>query len=312
MNTQRDAVLTLALLIDILLGDPPNTFHPVAWMGHVINLLKKRAPGKGSRAQLAYGGLIVFVGGSLFATLGYGLSSLFKAFPRLLSWLCEAILLKSTIGLRGLDQAAGEVQDALQEDDLPRAQKLVRFHLVSRQTAQLNASQVAAAAIESVAENASDGIIAPLFYYVLGGLPAALGYRFLNTADSMLGYRDPAREWLGKIPARIDDILNFLPARLTGGLIALAATLHRKQGKRSFYIMHHEAAKTDSPNAGVPMSAMAGALDVELEKVGQYKLGEGNRPPTPHDIQESRSLLKLATLLAGVLFVLLTWWRGRD
>jgi len=149
----------------------------------------------------------------------------------------------------------------------------VSWRLVSRDTATLSATQVSAATIESVAENLSDSVVAPLLYYAVGGLPAAFGYRFANTADAMVGYRDEVYEWLGKAPARLDDLFNLVPARLAAALIVAAAPLTGESAGRAWRIWRRDAGKTASPNAGHPMSAMAGALDVELEKVGHYRLG---------------------------------------
>ncbi len=300
--------LLLALCIDILIGDPPNRFHPVAWMGSLISVLRQRAPRQGHKQQFAYGTLLTLSGSALVTGIGILLNKLFARLPGPLGWLAEAAILKSTFSLKGLDHAAGEVQSALEAGDLLESRRLASWHLVSRDTSQLNESQVAAAAIESVAENTSDGIMAPLFYYRLGGLPAALAYRFANTCDSMLGYRDAKREWLGKFPARFDDALNFIPARLTGLLILLAdrvANFNGSQQSNAWQVMRRDAQKTDSPNAGYPMSAMAGALEVELEKVSQYKLGEGGRLPNSNDIGKARTLLALATSLAALVFIIM-------
>ena len=305
--------ILFSLLLDMLFGDPPNRFHPVAWMGSTIAALQNMAPEKDQPLkQLAYGGLLSLSGGVFFALLGRGLTAGLKRVPSPLRWLLEAGLLKTTIGLRGLDQAAGEVQSALENGDLDTARHSLRFHLVSRDTAELNASQAAAATVESVAENASDGVLGPLVYYLLGGLPAALFYRFINTADAMLGYRDREREWLGKIPARLDDLLNLLPARLSGLLIALAAGLRSRRFFPACQTMHRDSGKTASPNAGWPMSAMAGALNVELEKVDHYTLGEGNPAPETHHLGEARSLLKYSILLGGILLTVLSLGRSSD
>ena len=169
------------------------------------------------------------------------------------------------------------------------------WHLVSRDTAQLDEAQVAAAAIESVAENTSDGIVAPLLAYAVGGLPAALIYRYVNTGDSLLGYRDAEREWLGKIPARTDDLLNLIPSRVT----ALLFILLRPQ---AWTVWRRDARLTASPNAGQPMSAMAGALNIELEKVAHYRLNAGARLPTLTTCKPRGHLYTAATLLvAGLL-----------
>jgi adenosylcobinamide-phosphate synthase len=144
-----------------------------------------------------------------------------------------------------------------------------------------------------------------LLYYALGGLPAALAYRFVNTTDAMLGYRDPAHEWLGKAPARLDDLANLLPARLTAGLITLAAALVGDDAGGAWRIWRRDARKTASPNAGHPMSAMAGALGVELEKVDHYRLGAGGRSPAPGDISRAVRLVRVVlALVAGLLLLL--------
>jgi len=296
--------LLLALGIDLITGDPPNRFHPVSWMGNLITKLRQPAPRHGHQQQFAYGAFLTLSGSALVVGIGILLDKVFGRCPPL-GWLAEAVVLKSTFSLRGLDHAAGEVQSTLETGGLPEARQLASWHLVSRDTTQLNSSQVAAAVIESVAENASDGVIAPLFFYTLGGLPAALAYRYVNTADSMLGYRDAEREWLGKFPARFDDLLNFIPARLTGLLFVFASKIQSGNSAHTWQNMRRDASTTDSPNAGYPMSAMAGALDVELEKDGQYKLGAGSRPPTPNDIKKARNLLWIATGLSTVLLLLL-------
>jgi adenosylcobinamide-phosphate synthase len=157
---------------------------------------------------------------------------------------------------------------------------------------------VAAAAVESVAENASDGVVAPWLFYLVGGLPAALAYRFVNTADAMLGYRDVEREWLGKIPARLDDVLNVLPARVTAMLIMLAAPLVGGRPPRGLKVWWHDASKTPSPNAGRPMAAAAGVLGVAREKIGCYRLGAGQRLPAAEDVRRAVKLLYVLAAIA--------------
>jgi adenosylcobinamide-phosphate synthase len=294
---------TFALAFDVLLGDPPNRFHPTAWMGSLIRFLLRFRPHGNSFLEFLYGILILFIGLSLTVGVGLGITYLASLLPLWAGIVLQALFLKMTISLRGLDRAAKEVHTALQNNDLPEARRLLSWHLVSRDTSQLDESKVAAAAIESVAENASDGTIAPLFFYAIGGLPAAFAYRFANTADSMLGYRDVEREWLGKFPARLDDVLNFIPARLTGLLIILAAALSGGSLMNAWRIMRRDSSVTASPNAGVPMSAMAGALGVELEKVDHYQLGKGLRQPNTDDLLRARRLLSIAVIL-GTLFFL--------
>ncbi len=304
---RRVSVILLALLLDALFSDPPNRWHPVAWMGSAIARAKRHAPSPDAppARQMLYGGGIVVAGAAGVAGLSALLARLISHLPRPLAWLLEAALLKTAFSLRGLTRAAGQIEEALGEDDLPAARHWLSWHLVSRDVRELDASEVAAATIESVAENTSDGVIAPLFFYALGGLPAALAYRFLNTADAMLGYRDAAHEWLGKIPARLDDAANLLPARLTATLIILAAPLAGADARGAWRVWRRDAQKTASPNAGHPMAAMTGALGVRLEKTGHYALGDDLPSPRPRDISRAIHLTRTAVALGALLLILL-------
>jgi len=298
----------LALLFDLLLGDPPNRFHPTAWMGNLIAFLMRFRPRGNRLAELAYGVFVLLVGVALSVLAGIAITQLINSLIpnyQLLITLITALALKLTISLRGLDRAARDVQSALEANNLPEARRLLSWHLVSRDTSQLDESKVSAAAIESVAENASDGIIAPLFFFALGGLPAAFAYRFINTADSMLGYHDEEREWLGKVPARLDDLLNFIPARLAGLFIALSAPFCGASLTQAWKIMWRDSNQTASPNAGIPMSAMAGALGVELEKINHYALGKGLRLPTSKDLSRARRLLYFSVGFSALSFFIL-------
>ncbi len=305
MKNRRKKVLAGALVLDLVLGDPPNRYHPVAWMGSVIAVAQRRAPRQGRLAQLAYGTLLAVGGSATVASAGRLLERAIAQLPEPLGWLAEAGLVKMTFSARGLAAAAADVRSALDEDDLSAARRLLSWHLVSRDTTTLDASQIAAATIESVAENASDGVVGPLLYSALGGLPAVLAYRFINTADAMLGYRDERFEWLGKVPAHLDDLANLLPARLTAALLILAAALGGADAGSTWRTWRRDAGETASPNAGHPMSAMAGALGVELEKVGNYRLGAGQRSPDPDDITRAARLLYWTTALAVGLVALL-------
>lgn len=314
-GTEKDAAtvlsqtfvpILLAILLDLILGDPPNRYHPVAWMGLGIGAVRRWAPRQGRVLPLLYGAALVCGGALLVAVLGWGVAQGLAYLPRFLGWLGEAYVLKTTCAFRGLVHAARQVSQALAAQDLVEARRLVSWHLVSRDTTQLTEAQVAAATIESVAENLSDSLIAPLCYYALGGLPAALAYRCINTADAMLGYRDPVHEWLGKVPARLDDLVNLLPARLTALLLLLATPVLGAQMPRAWQVWRRDAQQTASPNAGHPMSMMAGALGVELEKVGHYRLGAGQALPTAADIPKAIRLLYGAVGL-GVLLLALAW-----
>lgn len=299
---RRWAVMAAALALDLALGDPPNRWHPVAWMGRAIAFARRAAPSQGRAAPFVYGLAVAGLGAAIWGGIGWALARLCRWLPT--GWLIEAAALKQTVALRGLSQAAQAVAHPLAVHDLPEARRQLSWHLVSRETSSLDAHQVAAAAIESVAENTSDGVIAPLFWYGVGGLPAALAYRWLNTLDAMWGYRDPAHEWLGKAGARADDLANWLPARLTALLLVLAAG---KQAGPAWRTWRRDGHLTASPNAGQPMSAMAGALGVALVKVDHYTLGAEFDKPTVAHVGQAMMLMRravwLGVLLAGAVAV---------
>jgi adenosylcobinamide-phosphate synthase len=296
--------LLLALLLDLVLGDPPNRCHPVAWMGAAIGMTRRFVPRRHHLLALLYSTALVVGGVMVVSIIGIVVEALLRLLPLPWYWLAEACVLKTTFACRGLVQAAQQVQAALEAGELEHARQLVSWHLVSRDTATLTPSQVVAATVESVAENASDGIIAPLLFYAFGGLPAALAYRFINTADAMLGYHDAEREWLGKLPARLDDLVNLVPARLTAGLLLLATWLLGGPIRRALIVWWCDAGQTASPNAGRPMSVMAGALGVELKKVGSYCLGAGHALPAAQDIPAAIRLLAWTVALAvGLLAI---------
>lgn len=307
MRNHLALIPCLALLLDEGFGDPPNRWHPVAWLGSAIGAVERRIrraePGGDFWAGLGtWLGGVLFIGGVVSL-----LSGLLHKLPHPLSVLGEAVFLKLSFSQRGLREAAKEVEQALENADLTEARRRLAWHLVSRDTSRLDEGQVAGATIESVAENASDGILAPLLYYALGGLPLVWIYRFTNTLDSMWGYRTERYEWLGKAAAHLDDLLNWLPARLTAFLLILSAPLSGENPRRALAVVKQDARTTASPNAGYPMSAMAGALGVELEKVGHYRLGCGLPPPKGKDISRAVDLMETSVLIGviGISLLLL-------
>jgi adenosylcobinamide-phosphate synthase len=277
-------VLLAALAVDLLWGEPPAAVHPVVWMGKVASMLERGAPRRGPIRQLVAGAFIAVVVPASFA----GACALALAYLAAWSvpWLVASVfVLKSVFALRALGRAAGEVRDALARDDLAGARYALRS-LCSRDASKLDQPRIVAAAVESVAENASDSFVAPVFYYVLFGLPGAVLYRAVNTLDAMIGYRG-RYEYLGKAAARLDDLLNLIPARLTAGCLLLAGWLCRKRVRAGWQILLRDGGKTESPNAGRPMAAMAGLLSVQLEKVGHYRLGDAVDPLEPGKIDEA-------------------------
>ena len=288
-------VVALAVAADLALGDPPNRWHPVAWMGRALT---------GGRARWCHGSpTVLFVAGGCLtlgvmalAALAGGIVALIAGALGVAGLALEAAALKSTLALRGLARAARAVAAALAAGDLDGARASLGHHLVSRPTAALDASQVASGAIESVAENLTDAFVAPLLFYLTLGLPGALAYRALNTADTMLGYREGALEYFGKVAARLDDVANLVPAPLAALAVVTAAG---SRAGDAWSVMLRDHSRTASPNAGWTMSAAAGALDVTLDKSGHYHLGHG-RAPQAADIARSVRLIVRASAIAVV------------
>ena len=266
--------------------------------------MRQGAPQGGAAASLVYGALTTAASVGLLGLGGQWLSRQLRF--RWQGWLVEAAILSLLLAWRGLMRAGEDVARQIDRGNLPEARRQLGWHLVSRDVSQLDESQIAAATIESLAENSSDSIVAPLFWFGAGGLPAALVYRFVNTADALLGYRDPEREWLGKSAARLDDIANLIPSRLTALLIIVGAPIATGNRARAWRIWRRDARKTASPNAGQPMSAAAGALGVVLEKTGHCRLGKGLPRPTAQDIRRGRRLFSGSILLGLLAAVAIT------
>jgi len=265
------AAFAVAVVLDVLCGEPPNAIHPVAWLGNTASFLLRLAPREGAVSQFLFG---LFVTIAIPASFAMASAALLLATARwpLLEFAAATVLLKPMFALRALGRAAVQVRDALAAGQISRARQNLRS-LCSRDASSLDASLLVAGTVESLAENTSDSFVAPLFYYVLFGLPGAVFYRGVNTLDAMIGYHG-RYEYLGKAAARLDDLLNLIPARLTAGLLLVAGWLSGKDALRGWRVLWRDGGSTESPNAGRPMAAMAGLLGVELEKKGSYRLGD--------------------------------------
>ena len=271
-------------------------------MGGAISL-GRRALCVGPPARLLVAGAALTIAVAVAAAMAGALVTTLARTAGGAGLVIEAFALTTMLSLRDLVRAARRVQAALRGDDLDGARSAVGRDLVSRPTALLGAGQVAAATIESVAENLTDSVLAPVAFYLAFGLPGAVAYRAVNTADSMIGYRHGPLEHFGKVAARLDDALNFIPARLAALAIVGAAALAGADVGRAWQTMLGHHARTASPNAGWTMAAMAGALGVQLEKPGHYVLGEGP-PPTVDDISTAVRIVITAAFMAIAAMVL--------
>ena len=305
------AGLALSAALDALAGEPPLGLHPVRWLGALLGAVERRALGRPEEA-LAWGAAAMAVGLGMVGGVAAWLEArLVGPFWAGAGWVelglataAYAALLKPAFATRALVQAGFEVEQALGAGDLARARQLTGWHLVSRPTADLEAPLVAAAAVESLAENTGDSVVAPLFWWALLGLPGAWCYRLVNTADAMWGYHGDY-ERLGKAAARLDDVLSYLPSRLAAALL-VAAGAGRKRGsrRRALRVWRRDAGLTESPNAGHPMAAAAGLLGIRLEKVGAYTLHPEGRPPGPEDLRRARAVVSRAATAAFLLAAL--------
>lgn len=288
-------ILLLAVVIDILFGEPPRVIHPVVWMGKVISFWQRFAPVRRGWPQLVYGAVMVLLTIFAFASPAYCLLLYVGKISLTAYIITAALLLKSVFSFRELREIALEIKVLLASDNLKEARTKLPG-LVSRETRALGKPALVSATVESVAENTCDSFVAPLFYFLLLGVPGAVAYRVVNTVDAMIGYHGEY-EYLGKFAARLDDILNFVPARISGLLLVVAAYLCRRCGNRAWQVMFRDHSKTESPNAGWPISAVAGALEVQLEKVNCYSLGNPNNPLTPQFITSGIRLAEVSALL---------------
>jgi len=303
------AVIWIALAVDQVLGEPPARWHPVVWIGNYLGWIGRRIAPEGAssaRAVPFVGGALAWcVGAALVGCVAFALQRVAWALPLWAAVPLLGLLLKPLLAWRMLRHEVLAVDAALAVSlDAGRAQ-LAR--LVSRDVARLSAAEVRESAIESLAENLNDSVVAPIFWFVLLGLPGAALYRFANTADAMWGYlglrngRDWT--WAGKWAARADDALSWVPARLTAMLLLLAFA---RPGVRR---LPAEARRTPSPNSGWPMAAMALLLGVRLGKPGVYVLNAAGRNPTAQDVEDAaaggtRAVLWLTAVAAAVALVL--------
>jgi adenosylcobinamide-phosphate synthase len=300
LSTQHSALLVLlaALLVDCVLGEYPAVVHPVVWIGKLVTLALKMSPRSGWWRQFAFG-MVLAVSVPVASAVAVFLILHYFADVSWLAILLAAFFLKASFALRELGAAAERVRSAVAVGDIRRAREALRA-LCSRDAAHLDQEGLLAAAIESSAENLSDSFVAPLFYFTLFGVPGAIAYRAINTLDAMVGYRGRF-EALGKASARLDDAVNWVPARLTAALLLIAGLISGRRIARAWHIFRRDRAKTPSPNGGRPMAMMAGLLSVRLEKKGVYSLGDPDNAIVPATVNDAWRLVILA---AGLLCIL--------
>ena len=304
----------LALAVDRLWGEPPARWHPVVWMGHYLGAMGRHvapsfnAPAPRPAAVFVRGALAWLLGAALVVALAAALVALVTPWAWWWQALALGLLLKPLLAWRMLRDEVQAVESALASSLAEGRARLA--WLVSRDVTTLDAAQVRESAIETLAENLNDSVVAPLFWFAVAGLPGAALYRFANTADAMWGYRGERQgrdwTWAGKWAARADDVLSWVPARSTAVLLAGLGAVWRWRQVRA------QAGLTPSPNSGWPMAAMALALDVHLAKPGVYTLHPAGRSPQAADTAQALKLAgRVVGALAGLAAVVLVagFWR---
>jgi len=287
-------IILIAVTIDILFGELPSNIHPVVLMGKIIeyfNNFKEKHSSLDSRLT----GVILTIFLILTFSGIFGLIIWFFRFNYLFLILISSLLLSTTFSIKLLFSSADNVKADLSHD-LIKARKSLSY-LVSRDTSQLSQENIISAVIETLTENITDSVVSPIFYTFILGVIGGIAYRVVNTLDAMIGYKNPKNINIGWFPAKLDDVLNYLPARITGILIVVASIIIKLNWKNAYKIMIRDAKKTPSPNSGYPMSAAAGALGIQLVKPGYYFLGDDINHLKSETITETILLAKITIIL---------------
>ena len=320
MIIESITIIGFALLLDLKFGDPKNRYHPTAWIGTFIAKLTTITKNQNSTFEKIGGMIMIIIISSvvilLLSGLNFGISLISVDYISLiLSVVIGTLLLKTTIAIRGMEKHAISVLDSLESNDLDLARNYLSM-IVKRNTTKLDKNHVLSGVLESISENTVDGITGPMFYYAFFGLFGAFVYRIINTADSMVGYKNDIFKNLGWFTAKCDTILNYIPSRLTGLMMVISAAILQNNWRNSYKVMIRDGKKTESPNAGYPMAALAGALETKFEKINHYKLGDGEIILTRDHVLSAIKIMKLTSILffgiitIPIIFVLsiLGWW----
>ena len=301
MILESIVVIGFAILLDLLFGDPKNRFHPTAWIGNLIGNITTRMKNENYNLEKLGGIFIVLIPVCISIVVLSGLDLSIElisveSLSILISIISGVVLFKMTIAIKGMERHALAVLDSIQKNDLTQARTNLSM-IVKRNTKNLDKNHILSGTLESLSENIVDGITGPMFYFAIFGLPGAFVYRIVNTVDSMVGYKTQMFKNLGWFGANCDNVLNYIPSRLTGLTIVLGSMLLGHDWKNCYEIFKRDGKKTDSPNAGYPMAAFAGALGTKFEKLEHYSLGTGEYEITSKKVKDAISLMKVTSLL---------------
>ncbi|MDF2504065.1 adenosylcobinamide-phosphate synthase CbiB [Clostridium sp.] len=294
--------IVLAVILDFVLGDPRWLPHPIIYIGKLISLLEKNAR-KLAKSQIQlklFGGLIVIIVGFVSFSIPFLILEFVKPFT-VVHHILNVLIIWTTLASKSLDKEASKVYTSLENKDIKDA-RIKLSYIVGRDTKELSEEEIIRADVETVAENASDGVIAPLIFAIVGGAPLAMIYKGINTMDSMLGYKNEKYFYIGFFPAKIDDLFNLIPARITGIFIALVAPLIGGNILESLRIMIRDRKNHKSPNCAYPEAAAAGAMKIQLGGTNSY-FGELVYKPTLGDKKQNldkKHIKEVVRLMYGV------------
>jgi len=291
--------LITSLIIDLKFGELPEKIHPVVWIGKYIAFLKSKLKNSNPFIEKINGLiLVIIVTGMPILVIYFIFNFIYHPIKNLwiyvITFIVYTLLLKSTYAIKAMSDIATNIQNIVEEDILNARKEVAK--IVGRDTSNLNEEGIISATIESIAESTVDGITSPMFYFSLFGLAGAYAYRAVNTLDSMVGYKDKEHINIGYFSAKIDMILNLIPSRITAFVMIFSAFILRKNWKKAFRILRRDKNNPESKIAGWPISVMAGALDIQLEKKGFYVIGDKNQELRPWHIKSALKIMKLTSL----------------
>jgi adenosylcobinamide-phosphate synthase len=296
-------ILTLAFLIDLVLGEYPDRIHPTIGIGKIITFLKRKSKSPNPKVEKANGILMVLTVILVVSLPIFVLLFWLRLLPygEILYIIVGAILFKATFAIAGMGQYTKPIAKALKQKDLTEARKWLPY-IVRRDPNSLDERQIISAAVESIAESTTDGVTAPFFFFALFGVPGAFAYRVINTLDSMVGYKNIEYRNIGWFSAKLDTLANWIPSRLTAYLMVASSFLLKEDWRESMRILQRDKHKTASPNAGYTISAMAGALNIQLEKQGCYTLGD-DHGISAENIPKALRVMTVTSILFGLIVV---------
>jgi adenosylcobinamide-phosphate synthase len=310
------SILLLSILFDLMLGDPKNKIHPVAWLGKFINYFVPKIKNEGNKKYEKKNGILFTTLTITFFAVIIQLALVYLYHINfLLMMILSIFILYSVIAIKGMEKHINAITKALQNNDIENARTNLSM-IVSRNTRSLDEQHILSGAIESIADSIVDGILSPIFYFSLFGPTGAFIFRVINTLDSMIGYKESYFENIGWIAAKADTYANYIPSRIAAVLMIFAANINNADWKNSITIFRKERNYTISINSGHPISVLAGALRIRLEKVDHYSIGEPFEKISIEKCKMAIKIMKTTILIFCIVIAspiiiilgLLNWW----